>query len=151
MQALISCDETENALTGMRGYITVYVYNLLKRLKPFADFFFIKWIVFICLSWGFAAVATLLQSCRAITQGEEKMNLIDTKTSPSHQLASREAWTYEPTCQTRNNPLEFLAERSIHTTHIQWTLVTTTTFVCNDVAIKMNLVLYKILNKQVDL
>ena len=34
---------------------------------------------------------------------------------------------------------------------IQWTLVTTTAFVPKDVAIKMNLLLYRILNEQIDM
>ena len=35
--------------------------------------------------------------------------------------------------------------------HIQWTLVTMTTFVPKDVAIKMNLLLFVILNEQIDM
>ena len=33
----------------------------------------------------------------------------------------------------------------------QWTLVTTTAFVSKNVAIKMNLLLYRILNEQIDM
>ena len=35
--------------------------------------------------------------------------------------------------------------------NLQWTLVTTTSFVPKDVAIKMNLLLYRILNKNIDM
>ena len=34
---------------------------------------------------------------------------------------------------------------------VQWTLITTTAFVPKDIAIKMNLLLYRILNEQIDM
>ena len=37
------------------------------------------------------------------------------------------------------------------TDSVQWTLITTTVFVPKDVAIKMNLLLYRILNEQIDM
>ena len=35
--------------------------------------------------------------------------------------------------------------------HVQWTLFKTTAFVPNEVAIKLNLLLYRILNEQIDM
>ena len=46
----------------------------------------------------------------------------------------------------RGHPSMYLPRNTL-----QWTLVTTTTFVPKDVAIKMNLLLYRILNEQIDM